>query len=95
MRYQVPIRTLWPGAQVQADTENIVSESVNLSKLQCAARLGAKTYCTARVDARPLHSDGDAIEEDDHQHNVVKQLVSDDLIAHEPKPGRKQRAKKS
>lgn len=55
------------------------------------AKLRAQTYCTSGVNARPLHGDGDAVEEDDNQHNVVKHLVGDDLIAHVPKPDRKQR----
>lgn len=63
---------------------------VNL-KFVCVAKLRAQTYCTAGVNARPLHGDGDAVEEDDNQHNVVKHLVADDLIAHVPKPDRKQR----
>lgn len=56
---------------------------------QLNKKLRGRTYGTAGVDARPLHGDGDAVEEDDHQHNVVKHLVSDDLIAHKPKPERK------
>lgn len=63
---------------------------VNL-KFVCVAKRRAQTYCTAGVNARPLHGDGDAVEEDDNQHNVVKHLVADDLIAHVPKPDRKQR----
>lgn len=77
---------------------NLFFQNYNMApkkNLRCAAKVRAKTYCTAGVDARPLHGDGDAIEEDDHQHNVVKHLVSDDLIAHEPEPGGKQRAKMS
>lgn len=44
------------------------------------------THSAGRVDARPLHGDGDAVEEDDGQNDVVKHLVGDDLIAHDPKP---------
>lgn len=55
----------------------------------------AATYCAAGVDARPLHGDGDAVEEDDDQHNVVKHLVVDDLVAHKPKPGREQKEERS
>lgn len=42
------------------------------------------TYSTFGVDSRPLHGDGDAVEKDDDQHNVVKHLVGDDLIAQDP-----------
>lgn len=45
-----------------------------------------QTYGTVGVDTRPLHGDGDAVEEDDDQHDMVKHLVRDDLIAHEPEP---------
>lgn len=48
-----------------------------------------QTHSTAGVDARPLHGDSDAVEEDDDQHNVVKHLVGDDLIADDPKPDTK------
>lgn len=43
-----------------------------------------ETHSAGGVDARPLHGDGDAVQEDDDQHNVVKHLVSDDLITHDP-----------
>lgn len=44
------------------------------------------THSACGVDARPLHGDSDAVEEDDQQHNVVKHLVGDDLLADDPKP---------
>lgn len=44
------------------------------------------TYSTFGVDSRPLHGDGDAVEEDNNQHDVVKHLVGDDLIAQDPEP---------
>lgn len=51
------------------------------------------TYCAGGVNARPLHGDGDAVEKDNDQHNVVKQLVGDDLIAQAPKPDKEHRGK--
>lgn len=50
-----------------------------------------ETHCAGGVNARPLHGNGDAVEEDNDQHNVVKQLVGDDLIAHGPKPNKEHR----
>lgn len=47
-----------------------------------------ETHSAGGVDARPLHGDSDAVEEDDDQHNVVKHLVGDDLITQDPKPER-------
>ena len=44
------------------------------------------THNAGGIDAWPLHGDGDAVEEDDKQHNMVEHLVSDDLIAHDSKP---------
>lgn len=46
------------------------------------------THSTGGIDARPLHGDGDTVEEDDDQHDVVKQLMGDDLIAQDPEPGK-------
>lgn len=51
----------------------------------------SQTYCTVGVNTRPLHGDGDAVEEDDDQHDMVKHLVGDDLIAHDPEPDRQHR----
>lgn len=45
-----------------------------------------ETHRAGGVNARPLHGDGDAVEEDNDQYNVVKQLVGDDLVAQGPKP---------
>lgn len=50
-----------------------------------------ETHCAGGVNARPLHGDGDAVEEDNDQHNVVKQLVGDDLIAQGPEPDEEHR----
>lgn len=50
-----------------------------------------ETHRTGRVNARPLHGYGDTVEEDNDQHNVVKQLVGDDLIAQGPKPDEEHR----
>lgn len=47
------------------------------------------THGAGGVDAWPLHGDGDAVEEDDDQHDVVEHLVGDDLIAQDPKPDKK------
>jgi hypothetical protein len=46
------------------------------------------THHAVWVYPRPLHGDGDAVEEDDDQNNVVKHLVGYDLIARHPKPGK-------
>ena len=43
-----------------------------------------ETHGTEGFDERPLHGDGDAVEEDDDQHDMVEHLVVDDLIAHNP-----------
>lgn len=48
-----------------------------------------ETHSAGGVDARPLHGDSDAVEEDDDQHNMVEHLVVDDLIAQDPKPDQK------
>ena len=45
-----------------------------------------ETHSTGGVDVRPLHGYGDAVEEDDDQYDMVKHLVGDDFIAHDPKP---------
>lgn len=50
-----------------------------------------ETHRAGGVNARPLHGDGDAVEEDNDQHNVVKQLVGDNLIADDPKPDKEHR----
>lgn len=39
------------------------------------------THGASGFNPRPLHSNGDAVEEDDDKDNVVKHLVGDDLIA--------------
>lgn len=55
--------------------------------------IALETHSAGGVDARPLHCDSDAVEEDDDQHNVVKHLVGDDLIAQDPKPDREKNKK--
>lgn len=45
-----------------------------------------ETHRAGGVNARPLHGNGDAVEEDNDQYNVVKQLVGDDLVTQGPKP---------
>lgn len=50
-----------------------------------------ETYRAGGVNARPLHGDGDAVEEDNNQHNMVEQLVGDNLIADDPKPDKEHR----
>jgi len=42
-----------------------------------------------RLDFGPFHGDGDAVEEDDHQDDVIKHLVCDDFIAHQTEPAKK------
>lgn len=49
-----------------------------------------ETHRAGGVNARPLHCDGDTVEEDNDQHNVVKQLMGDNLIAEYPKPDKEQ-----
>lgn len=44
------------------------------------------THTTVSIDLRPLHGDGDAVEENDDEHDVVKHLVGDDIVAQDPKP---------
>lgn len=51
----------------------------------------SETHRAGGVNARPLHGDGDAVEEDNDQHNVVEQLVGDNLIAEDPKPDKEHR----
>lgn len=46
------------------------------------------THHAVWVYPRPLHGDGDAVEEDDDQNDVVKHLVGYYLIARHPKPGK-------
>lgn len=48
-----------------------------------------ETHSAGGVDAWPLHGDSDAVEEDDDQHDMVKHLVGDDPIAHDPKPDKR------
>jgi len=48
-----------------------------------------QTHSAVRLDFGPFHGDGDAVEEDDHQDDVIKHLVCDDFIAHQTEPAKK------
>lgn len=51
----------------------VLSVSVNMCDI----------YSTGGVDVRPLHGNGDAVEEDYDEDHVVKHLVGDDLLTHD------------
>lgn len=53
-----------------------------------------ETHSAGGVDTGTLHGNSDAVEENDDQHNMVKHLMGDDLIAQDPKPDKKQKQKK-
>ncbi len=70
----------------------IDSDFTEQTVLQCSVESVftlCETHSTGGVDARPLHGDSNAVEEDDYQHNMVEHLVGDDLIADDSKPDRK------
>lgn len=41
----------------------------------------------AGVDVGPLQGDGDAVEEDEGQDDIVKELVGNDGLTQDPEPG--------
>lgn len=46
----------------------------------------AATHGAASLNLRPLQGDGDAVEEDEGQDDVVKELVGDDSLTQDPEP---------
>lgn len=46
-----------------------------------------------RLDFGPFHGDGDAVEENDHQDDMIKHPVCDDFVAHQSESAKKERMK--
>ena len=44
-------------------------------------------HSAARVDVGPLQGDGDAVEEDEGQDDIVKELMGNDGLTQDPEPG--------
>lgn len=45
------------------------------------------THGTASLDLGPLQGDGDAVEKDESQDDIVEELVGDDGLTQDPEPG--------
>lgn len=45
--------------------------------------LTSETHSTVRLNLGSFHGNGNAVQENDHQDDVIKHLVSDDFIAHQ------------
>lgn len=52
------------------------------------ARVCRLSHVAVGLDVRSLQGDGDAVEEDEDQDHVVKQLVRDETLAPVTEPGR-------
>lgn len=61
--------------------------------LDQVATLLATTHCTVWVNFGTFHRDGDAVQENDDQDNMVKHLVTDDFIAYQTEPREKRKRK--
>lgn len=84
-------------SSADANTYSTVEAHVTQSTKRLPARFcrSVWTHGTGGVDAGPLHGDGDAVEEDDDQHDVVKHLVGDDFVAQDPKPDKTYKQKRN
>lgn len=47
-----------------------------------------------RLDFGSFHGNGNAVEEDDHQDDMIKHLVRDDFIAHQTESAKEEGKKK-
>lgn len=47
-----------------------------------------------RLDFGSFHGNGNAVQENDHQDDMIKHLVCDDFIAHQTKSAEKEEQKK-
>lgn len=45
------------------------------------------THSAASLDLRPLQGDGDAVEKNECQDDIIKELVGDDGLTQDPEPG--------
>lgn len=45
------------------------------------------THGAASLDLGPLQGDGDAVEKDESQDDIVEELVGDDGLTQDPEPG--------
>lgn len=52
-------------------------------------RLTSETHSTVRLDFGSFHGNGNAVQENDHQDDMIKHLVCDDFIAHQTESVRK------
>lgn len=57
--------------------------------------LTSETHGTVRLDFGSFHGDGNAVQENDHQNDMIKHLVCDDFIAHQSESAKKERKKKT
>lgn len=51
--------------------------------------LNTGTHGTVRLDFGSFHGDGNAVQENDHQDDMIKHLVCDDFIAHQTESAKK------
>ena len=52
-------------------------------------RLTLETHSTVRLDLGSFHGNGDAVQENDHQDDMIEHLVRDDFIAHQTESAEK------
>lgn len=57
-------------------------------------RLTSKTHSAVRLDFGSFHGNGNAVQENDHQDDMIKHLVCYDFIAHQTKSAEKEGKKK-
>lgn len=61
------------------------------TSVRCCAKKqvgGNRAHRASVFNLRSLQGNGDAVQEDEGQHNIVKELVSNDGLAEEAKPAR-------
>lgn len=58
-------------------------------------RKTSETHSTVRLDFGSFHGNGNAVQENDHQDDMIKHLVSDDFIAHQTDSVKRGKKKKS
>lgn len=66
-------------------------EDLRTSVKRCVKKQvgGNGAHRASVFNLRSLQGNGDAVQEDEGQHNIVKELVSNDGLAEEAKPARK------
>lgn len=69
---------------------NGAAESSGLISLQRSSH----THSTVGLNFWPFHGNGNAVQENDDQDDVIKHLVSDDFIAHQTESVQKKRKRK-